>query len=71
MKMEHWIMNVWFFFITNINYLQIEEKKIQICEQNTTIYYDIKTPPRSVSTKQIQTQQSLKRLKIDNKETLT
>ena len=25
-------------------YLQIEEKKIQICEQNTTIYYDIKTP---------------------------
>ena len=24
-------------------YLQIE-KKIQICEQNTIIYYDIKTP---------------------------
>ena len=24
-------------------YLQID-KKIQICEQNTTIYYDIKTP---------------------------
>ena len=43
MKIEHWIMNVWFFFITNANYLQIE-KKIQICEQNTKIYYDIKTP---------------------------
>ena len=26
-------------------YLQIgKKKKIQICEQNTTIYYDIKTP---------------------------
>ena len=72
MKIEHWIMNVWFFFITNTNYLQIEKKKkIQICEQNTTIYYDIKTPPRPISTKQIQTRQSLKRLKIDNKETLT
>ena len=72
MKIEHWIMNVWFFFITNTNYLQIEKKKKKSKFVNRTLqYYDIKTPPRSISTKQIQTRQSLKRLKIDNKETLT
>ena len=56
-KEETYIYNN--FFITNakqkeekIHCTILKEKRIQICEQNTTIYYDVKTPSIKADLKQ-------------------